>query len=349
MNLDNRNFILLGVGFSLFSMIFIFKDYLAPIVVGFVLTMATSPIYLLLIKRVKSRAVVSTLLTATLFLFVFLPLIYIIATSYKSIPTIEMRDYLQSLKKLTNYLQNLPDTLSILQEPVNAILKEFNLYSIDISMLKSTVSNIGVFLFEINSVVYQFFLILFFYFVFNLYSGVLFFYLMKLIPLKRINKRLLFTELTNTISSVFFGTLFSMFMQGFAFGVFISLFSSYDGFYLGLMAGFVTAIPIVGTYLIAIPIALLELLNQNYLFAISSILFALFIMSGLIDNLFRVFFMKYINRKFKLNYSISEFLVLTAMVAGISTFGGWGIILAPALLSLNLAFIHIYKISNRIN
>jgi predicted PurR-regulated permease PerM len=156
-------------------------------------------------------------------------------------------------------------------------------------------------------------------------------------------KRILHEELSSTLSSVFFGTLFSMIVQGVAFGLFIYAFSDYDALYLGMATGFMTAIPVVGTYIVAVPLLILELLNQNYIFAGAILLFAILILSGFIDNFLRLMFMRFLNKKFALNYSLNELFILLAMIAGVGVFGGWGIIIAPAILSLCVAVLDIYK------
>jgi predicted PurR-regulated permease PerM len=66
-------------------------------------------------------------------------------------------------------------------------------------------------------------------------------------------------------------------------------------------------------------------------------------MTFLIDNVLRVMFMNFIHKKFHLHYSISNLLILLAMIAGVGVFGGWGVILAPAILTVNFAVMHIYR------
>jgi predicted PurR-regulated permease PerM len=315
------------------------------ILIGAVLTLATSPIYTTLLKKLNTpykKGIASSILTLILFLFVFLPLIYFISSSYQFIPNINVDESLKYLENIVQHLKNLPQPFDVFQDPVNAVLNEFNIYNVNMDIVKSILNNVANFFWKINGIIYQFFLILFFYFLFNYYSSRIFILITRLLPMAKKFKRTLYSELSNTISSVFFGTVFSMVVQGLALGLFLHFTSDYDAVYLGFAAGFVTAIPIVGTYLVAVPLAIIELLNQNFLFAFSILLFAVVIMSGFIDNVLRLFFMRYLNRKFELNYSLSEFFILLAMLAGISVFGGWGIIIAPALLSLSTTLIHIY-------
>ena len=341
----SKTFIVSALMVSFFTIFYIFQNYMAAIVVGFILTLATSPIY----GRVNSSLsfrhkdlFTAFVFTSVLFLFVFLPFVYFIGSSYKFIPNIDIEQSVKYLQGAVAFLKNLPEPLNIFQESVNALLNQFDIFTVDMEIVKAILNKIARFFWEVNGIIYQFFLILFFYFLFNFYGQKLFTGITRLLPMAKAIKRTLYKELGNTISSVFFGTIFSMFMQGLAFGVFVYLTTDYDAVYLGMAAGFVTAIPIVGTYLVAVPLALMEVLNQNFMFAFMIILFSLVVMSGFIDNVLRLFFMRYINQKFSLHYSLSEFFILLAMIAGIGVFGGWGIILAPALLSLCMIFIEIY-------
>lgn len=348
----SKKFIISALIISFFFIGYIFHNQVTPIIVGVILALATSPIYI----RFKSYFTIrynnglsSSLLTLVLFLFVFLPLIYFISASYQLIPNIDVKASMQYLQNIVGYLKDLPKPFDILQEPVNAILSDFNVYNVNIDIVQSILNKVAQFFWKINGIIYQFFLILFFYFIFNYYSYKMFSLTTKLLPMSKRFKGNLYSVLRDTISSVFFGTIFSMLIQGISFGLFIYFATDYDALYLGIAAGFFTAIPIIGTYLVAIPLAILEILNQNYLVGFITILFALIVMSGFIDNILRIWFMKFINKKFSLNHSINEFFVLLSMIAGIGVFGGWGIIIAPALLSLSIALINIYLHSKREN
>jgi len=350
----SKHFIIWALIVSLFVIGYIFHAYTMSIAVGAILAVATRPVYESLTLKLNSphsRVYVSTFLTLSLFLFVFLPLIYFVGLSYQFIPNISTDQTMFYIQKTVAQLKALPEPFDIFQESVNALLGKLNINSVDMNIIKSILNNFGQFLLKVNAIVYQFFLILFFYFLFNLYGSKIFVLVTRLLPMAKKFKRELYNELSSTISSVFFGTLFSMLLQGFTFGLFLYIFTDYDAFYFGMATGFMTAIPIVGTYLIAVPLAVMELLNQNYIFAGVIVLFALVVLSGVIDNFLRLIFMRYISKKFSLNYSLSELFILLAMIAGVGVFGGWGIIIAPAILSLSIAIINIYlksRISNRL-
>lgn len=341
----SKHFISIALVASFLFIGYIFQNYLMSISVGAILAIATRPIYKTIHKRLKfsyKNVFVSSLLTLILFSFVFLPLIYFVGLSYQFIPNISTDQAMQYAQNAVAYLKNLPKPFDIFQESINALLGEFNIYNIDMSVIQSILNSTAQFFWKINSIVYQFFFILFFYFLFNVYGSRLFILITRLLPMIKKFKRILYNEMSNTISSVFFSTLFSMVMQGLAFGLFLYFTTDYDAFYFGMATGFATAIPFVGAYLVIVPLVVVELLNQHYLFAGFIILFAIVVMSGFVDNILRLVFMKYLNKMFSLNYRISELFILLAMLAGIGVFGGWGIIIAPAILSLCVAFISIY-------
>jgi predicted PurR-regulated permease PerM len=344
--MNSKRFIFTALIGSFFFIGYIFQNYLMSITVGAILAIATRPIYKELHIKCNfsyKRVFASSFLTLTLFLFVFLPLIYFVGLSYQFIPNISADQAMQYTQNLVAYLKNLPKPFDVFQESINALLGKMEIDDVNIDVVRSTLSNLAQFLLKINSIVYQFFLILFFYFLFNIYGYRLFILITKLLPMIKKFKRILYNELSNTISSVFFSTIFSIVAQGIAFGLFLYFTTDYDAFYFGMAAGFAAAIPIIGAYLVVIPIVLAELLNQNNLFAGFIMLFAIIVMSGLIDSLLKLVFMKFFNKKFSLHHKLNELFVLLSMLAGIGVFGGWGLIIAPAILSLCVAFITIYR------
>ncbi|MCK9336598.1 MAG: AI-2E family transporter [Arcobacteraceae bacterium] len=347
----SRHFILIALIGSFLAIGYIFQSYLMSITIGAILAIATRPIYEALYTKLNfsyKRVIISSFLTLILFLFVFLPLIYFVGLSYQFIPSIGADQAMQYTQNLVAYLKNLPKPFDVFQESINVLLGEFDIYNVNIDVIKSILNNVAQFFWKINGIVYQFFLILFFYFLFNIYGYNIFILTTRLLPIVKRFKRILYSEFSNTISSVFFSTVFSMVTQGIAFGLFLYFTTDYDAFYVGMSVGFATAIPVIGAYLVIVPLIIIELLNQNYLFAGIIVLFTTVVLSGLIDNILRLLFMKYLSKKFSLHYKLNELFILLAMLAGIGVFGGWGIIIGPAILSLCVAFILIY-VKSKIN
>jgi predicted PurR-regulated permease PerM len=341
--MSRKNFIIIAFAFGLISSAFIFQNYLSSIFMAFILTLATSPIHQILKKKKYTNFALSTVLTFSFFMMVFLPLLYLVGSSYAYLSKIDINSIVTSINDMLFYLKNLPPALDFLQDSVNALLSKLEIYTVDMQVAKKIIGAILAFLMEINSITYQFFLILFFYFLFNLYSKKVFFTIITILPLKKSEKRILLEETSNIISSLFFSTIFSMLLQGLALAIFLSILTDLNFVYFGIMAAFFSVIPVIGSYLVAIPVAIVILIQGKFFVAILLLLFAVVVMTFLIDNVLRVMFMNFIHKKFHLHYSISNLLILLAMIAGVGVFGGWGVILAPAILTVNFAVMHIYR------
>ena len=119
--------------------------------------------------------------------------------------------------------------------------------------------------------------------------------------------------------------------------------SGYSAGYLGVLAGFCSVIPIVGSALVYMPVIALELLAGHYISAVVILIFAWVVMGFLIDNLLRLFFIGFLKKMFGFKYTMNEILILLAILAGIATFGFWGLIIGPSVLALTLATAHLYS------
>jgi predicted PurR-regulated permease PerM len=142
---------------------------------------------------------------------------------------------------------------------------------------------------------------------------------------------------------VFYGTLFNMAAQGLAFGLLMVFIGSYNAGYLGILAGFCSIIPLVGAALVYVPIIALELLAGRYGNAVVILIFAWVIMGFVIDNILRLFLIGFLKKLFGFKYTMNEILILLAILAGLATFGFWGLIIGPSVLALTLATANLYS------
>ncbi|HEG8164641.1 TPA: AI-2E family transporter, partial [Campylobacter coli] len=74
-------------------------------------------------------------------------------------------------------------------------------------------------------------------------------------------------------------------------------------------------------------------------------IYSVVVISFIADTLVKPLIIKWINEKLvKTPAKINELLIFLAMIAGISTFGFWGIILGPAILTFFISTIRLYMI-----
>ena len=131
--------------------------------------------------------------------------------------------------------------------------------------------------------------------------------------------------------------------MGISFGIFVALISDLDALLFGLMAGFSSIIPVVGAVLVYMPLFFYFLTEGEIFKAILTLLFGAVFMGFVIDNIFRIFFIKYAKQIFDIKSNINEITLMVSMIAGVSTLGFWGIIIAPAVVSILLVLIRGFR------
>ena len=329
-------FILIVVGFYLIQ---IFEPFLGAVSVAVLLTIATNSIYIAIHQKFNSSLYSSLIITLILFLLFFAPLTYFIIYFGKYLLLVDQH-------KIILILSNIKG-MAIEQLEQHAILKEYLsnfITDLDMAQLLKTVLTTGAKIGK-NSLGFlsEMFMILVFYFIFNLYSISLVKYIKQFMPLKQKDKDKLFVETSNVMGVVFYSILITAIFEGFLFGVFIS-FYEYNGLLLGVLYGFASLIPVIGGILMWLPIGLYQFFSGNQMDALVIVLYSIFVISIFADTFIKPMIIHYINDKI-LNTptSVNELLIFFSIVAGISTLGFWGMIIAPAMVAFCISILELLK------
>jgi len=351
--IDDRNFLAWLTLFLIAASLWIFRSYLHFLLVGGVLALATSHVYAALINRFErqkkkgfvynSRELLASLLLTLFFLFmIFTPLIYFLSMSYEQMAGLDMEVVKQTLKEIMEKSVLLLEKIPFLDEPLSRLKRE-GLSFISGPALEMMLNGAKGMAAGVGSLLVQIMWILIFYFLFNLYGRQILGFIAKLLPMDRTHEIYLYRECGGTVAVVFYGTLFNMAAQGLSFGILMSFVGDYNALYLGVLAGFCSVIPIIGAALVYIPVLALELLAGHVINALIVLLFAWVVMGFLIDNILRMVFIGFLKKLFGFKYTMNEILILLAILAGISSFGFWGLIIGPSFLALTLASANLYS------
>jgi len=150
------------------------------------------------------------------------------------------------------------------------------------------------------------------------------------------------------VSIVFYTLAGVMISQGLAFGIFIAFFDGYNPFLLGFLTGVASVLPLFGTALIWIPIAINEYLQGHILNAIIICVYSYIMMTFFIDNIVKLVILNFVNRMLESKkHRINEFVIFFAILGGLATFGFWGFILGPAIVALAITTLVILRKANR--
>ena len=152
----------------------------------------------------------------------------------------------------------------------------------------------------------------------------------------------IFNEVSNTMSVVFYSTIVNMVLQGVLFALIVGLYG-YDWALFGVLFAFASLIPIVGGALVFVPLCIYELSVSGWINAIIIAVYTIVVISTLTDNFIKPLIIKFISRKLIGDETrINELLIFFSMMAGLSSFGFWGIVLGPAILTLFIASFRVY-------
>ena len=124
--------------------------------------------------------------------------------------------------------------------------------------------------------------------------------------------------------------------QGVAFAG-LMLFFGYNPLLLGFFTALSSVVPIFGTALVWVPVAINEFMHGNIISAIVIVGYGCVVLAFIIDNFLRIIALNKIARKVKVSYKVNEFLLFFSIAAGMALLGFWGVLIGPALIALFIA------------
>ncbi|PHO13237.1 AI-2E family transporter [Malaciobacter marinus] len=323
----------------LFFLFQLFNPFLKAIFVALLLTVATNTLDLFITHRVKSQTISAIIMTMILALIFFVPVMYCIFSFANYINQLDQQALMKNYSQIETWILNIPKEYEFFKQQLILILEK-----IDIAESIKNILSIGAYLGKNSaSFMIDMFMILIFYFFFTLYGTSLSHYIKDILPLKKEDSITLFYESSNVMSIVLYSILVTAIFEGMLFGFFISVYG-YNGFLLGVLYGFASLVPVVGGIIMWLPIALYEIYLGDFYDAIIISAYSIIIISVVADTFIKPIIIKYINQKVvKTPSKINELLIFFSIVAGLSTFGFWGMIIGPAMVTFFISIVQLLK------
>ena len=321
--------------------VYLFRPFLMTMGIGILLAVATANLNIKMLEVTNGKSIISAILTTTVLLFLLLaPLGYAVIELVKYASNLNIENVQKVMSYIQNFDFNLPAWFDSIEPRIKNFIASFDYTAIlkQVGVYASTIGKSSAkFIIDIG-------LIVVFYFFANLYGKSLMRFVKDTLPIEKSQISSIASEVRNTMSVVLYSTLATAVLQGFLFGSMVSFFK-YDGFLMGILYAFASMIPIVGGTLVYIPLSLYELANGNTNSAIFIFLYSAIMISTVADNFVKPLIIKFINSKLVSSpANINELIIFFAMLAGIATFGFWGIILGPAIVTLFIALLNAYRI-----
>lgn len=325
----------------LFLLLYLFKGFLLVIIIASLMAVATSNINAKFLNLTKGHKFLASILTtACMVLLFFAPFVYAMIELAKALKNFDINLVTQTLDYVKNYQFILPESFNFLEPKIKEFLASIDLNSISKQILSyaSSFTKSGA-KFLIDMV-----LICVFYFFANLYGTELVIYLKSIIPIDKKELDDVLSEVGNVMAVVLYSMVIVAIFQGALFGL-ITMFYGYDGILMGVIFAVSSLIPAIGGALIYVPVSLYEFASNNLNSALVIFIYSVIVISFIADTLIKPLIIKWINKKLvKTPTKINELLIFLAMIAGISTFGFWGIILGPAILTFFVSTLRMYVI-----
>ncbi|WP_457596700.1 AI-2E family transporter [Hydrogenimonas sp.] len=344
-----QHFIVLLLAVSGWFMYQVFQPFMQDIAIAILLMFATlgisKPLWRLFSKRWQVSAVMTVLL-ATMF---FAPLVYMINAFAMMVTQIDPIAIHELVAKTAHYLQSihLPTELlarfGIEMDTVDATIK--NAFSEDnlgrytktiLTFMGSLATHSAVFFKDMV-------LILIFYFFAFLYGEEVGHAIKRLLPLDTAQTQLLFNELHNSMGVVFFSILATAIFEGTLFAI-VVLFFGLDAILLGILYGFASLVPVIGGALMWVPVSIYLWVTQGAQPAIVVALYSIVVISIIADTFIKPVIIREIDiRLLKETSATNEILVFFSIIAGLTTYGFWGMIIGPAITTVFIAILKLYE------
>jgi predicted PurR-regulated permease PerM len=325
---------------SLYWMYLLYAPFLLAMMIAALLAISTSNIqnhFELLFKHKLLAALISSLLLASLF---FAPLGYFLATLTLKLNTLEPETVAKVQVYVQNFLSAPPEYLLFLKPYLKDVVSGLDINALTANSL-AIAGKVGSFSagFLKNA-----FLIVIFYF-FAQYNGeAIVSFLKRVVQMSVDESTLLARELSSVMSVVFYSILTTAMFEGVLFGVAVS-FMGYNGLLFGIMYGFASLIPVVGGVLMWLPFMVYEFAIGDSSQAIFIALYSIIVISIIADTFIKPIIIKEINQKLLKDddTKMNELVIFFAIIAGLATFGFWGMILGPAITAFFLTILKLFE------
>jgi len=336
------NFLLIILAATIIMLWQLFDPFLKSIAVALLLTIATNTIKTSIEFKINNRFLSSTIMTILLGLLFFIPVLYFIFEFVKYLHSIDQEKVVILFNETKILVSSISNDYLFLKQQLQQILNSIDIASV-LANIVSFGANVGK---HSASFMVDMIMILIFFFFFSFYGKELSFYIKDILPLKKEDSNELFSETANVMGVVFYSILATALFEGILFGTFISYYR-YDGLLFGILYGFASLIPVIGGLIMWLPIVLVEVFNDNISNAVYIAVYSIVVISIIADAIIKPMIIQFINKKVvKTPTAINELLIFFSIIAGLSTFGFWGMIIGPATVTFFISIMSIIKNNN---
>ena len=354
---NEQGFLILMVVFAIIGMGVVFFSFMTAMIFAVVITCASYPLYQFVLSKVKNESLSSGIVVLTMAFIVLFPLTYVIAVSSSSVYSFYLNNQdaitqmnFSEVERLKNvavsYLPIDGDKQAYLNNEIseNARLIFDHLKNIVVNSSKAIAD---------NSIQVLYFLGLTLFSMYFFYKGGadIVDKVKKITPLDDDFDDLIMSELYSLCGILTVSVFSIAVIQGVAFA-FVTYFMDLNWFFIGVAISLASFIPVVGTVLIWLPLAIYLVTKGQTTEAIFIVFWGVVVTGIIIDNVLRPILTGKICNIFNGNSNEldikdfnpldNNFIVILSNIGGMLTFGVIGLFFGPIIISISIAVFDLY-------
>ncbi len=310
---------------------FAIQPLLFAILWGLILGYIFMPVYNKILSYVKNDIAAATIVLVLAILIILIPLWFIIPMIVQQV--FEIYRFSQTLN-IGSVINNLFPTASsqfISQISVSATTLIGKLASAIMNYLVNLSLNIPLMLVEVLVTAFVFFFTL-------KDSDKIKAFMRSISPLSKSKEKIVIKQFKDITYSTIYGRFVVGIVQGLLAGLGFLIFGVKSALILTVLAMFLAVLPVLGVFLIWIPVAIYMFVQGNVAIAIAFVLYNLILVSN-IDNLLMVYIVS--NRT-----TLSPVFALLSSLGGLFLFGVIGLILGPLIFAYFIILVDLYRNKN---
>ena len=306
-----------------------------------------NPLQVYLERRLKGRKNLAALIIVLIITFVIAIPVFVFTSTLvaQGLDTVnKTNDWVRAGKlqqlvqdpRINEYLAKLQERFPFLE--VNKADISNDLLSLSKDIGQFLLGKVASILSNVATLVAHFFVMIFIAFYLVRDGGEMVSSIRYYLPLRAEQEDRIINGIRVVTKSVLLGTFLTAICQGLAGGIAFAILG-FPGLFWGTMTALASLIPLVGTYLIWVPIALYLVLLGEFKSAVFLAIWSI-VASGIIENFVRPFLMKGKSK-------MSPFYIFLAILGGVQYFGLKGILYGPLILSFAMIMLFIYGVEYR--
>ena len=312
----------------------VYKPFLLSMFVAMLLTMATFNLTKKLVEYTNSAHISATISTLLLTLLLFVPIIYLATIGVSYISQIDYIGIKETIHTVKTFIDGIP------------FLKNFSLQYLSDDKITTYIQESTTYATLAGGAGLGFmknmlFVVVFYFFI-NYYGNRFFDIILELLPVSPAKGTRMMQEVSATMEVVFYSIIVTAIFEGFLFGIIMSAFG-FNGLFFGMIYGFASLIPIVGGIIVWAPVSLYVWTKIDSHTAIIIASYSVIMISIIADTFIKPMIIKVIKEDFlKSTIKINSMIIFFSILAGMSTYGFWGMIVGPAITSFLIAITKVY-------